>query len=381
MNNKRVFIIEDEEADYKIIKNQVIPQGLDTLFISDNSVSCEFTDKETDALNMFKSTDENSLHRSMNFIADIIRSNHETIRLIICDLRINANATAGRQIIEMIRNKRIPNFDKDWFCEDVPIVIISRLTDQDKLDAYARATRNCFFLSKDTAFTKDGASLLGSIVYRLAEQFDDSYRKHVAKKRYKIALSFTNSNIAEDGKELKIRSFIQELANGLYAKYSGGRVFYDMDKQEESNAKDKYFFADTYNNAEYVVVFISEGYKNKTSRWSTAEWEVIKSLDMKNKVIFVAIDSTLKESDFKKCLGINEVIYKDMIAWCSQYNQLLNADEAGIINFVKDGYWDRSIAQMMSNAIRRYKEESPKIIKEAVEFIDKTIKIREERIQ
>ena len=102
---------------------------------------------------------------------------------------------------------------------------------------------------------------------------------------------------------------------------------------------------------------------------------------MKNKVIFVAIDSTLKESDFKKCLGINEVIYKDMIAWCSQYNQLLNADEAGIINFVKDGYWDRSIAQMMSNAIRRYKEESPKIIKEAVEFIDKTIKIREERIQ
>lgn len=381
MNNKRVFIIEDDKADYKTIKNHIIPQDLDSLFINDDSASCELTDKETDALNVFMSTEENALHRCMTFIADIIRDNYETIRLIICDLRINADDTAGRQIIEMIRNKRIPNFDKDWFCEEVPIVIISRLTDQAKLDAYAKATRNCFFLSKDTAFTKDGASLLGSIVYRLAEQFEDSYKKHVAEKQYKIALSFTNSNIAEDGKELKIRSFIQEVAKGLYANYSGSKVFYDMDKQEESNAKDKDFFADTYNNAEYVVVFISEGYKNKTSRWSTAEWEVIKNLDMKNKVIFIAIDSTLKESDFKNCLGINEIIYKDMIAWCSQYNQLLNADEAEIINFVKDGYWKKSIVQMMAHAIGRFKEESPKIVKEAVEFIDKTIKKREERIQ
>ena len=377
MDKKSVFIIEDEESDYKEIKFKIVPAGLISLLDKDDPSSDGLSDKETESLNKFKSTETGSLRRSMDYIAQIIKENYKEIRLIICDLRINSDDNAGSQIIEMIRKNHIPDFNRDWYCEDIPIVIISKLIDQEKLKAYEKSSGNCFFLSKDTAFTSEGSGLLRSIVYRLSEQFNDKYAKNDSEKKYKVALSFTNDNVVEDGKILKIRNFIHEVAKGLYAKYSQEKVFFDMDQQEESNGKDVNYFTDNYNNAEYVLVFVSEGYKNKKSRWSTAEWEVIKNLDLKNKVIFVAIDSTLKESDFNTHLGINEVIYKDMLPWCSDYNNLLSAKNNDCVNYIKDGFWEKSTVQMMAHAIEMYRQESSKIIKEAVDFIIKTIETRE----
>ena len=153
-----------------------------------------------------------------------------------------------------------------------------------------------------------------------------------------------------------------------------------MNHQEESNGKDKEGFARTYNDAEYIVVFISEGYKDKTSRWSTAEWEVIKSLeDREQKVIYVAIDSTLKEEDFKKCLGIKEVIYKDLLSLCSDYNKLFHAEDEEIIQNVKENFYKMSAIQIAAYSIDHYYNHAPGIIKEATSFIVKTINLRDSK--
>lgn len=152
-----------------------------------------------------------------------------------------------------------------------------------------------------------------------------------------------------------------------------------MTHQEESNAKDKEVFANTYNNAEYVVVFISEGYKNKKSRWSSAEWEVIKKLDLRNKVIFVAIDSTLKEDEFKSCLEIDEIIYINMLGLCSDYNKLYNVEDAETVSYIKNNIQIMSITQIAAYTIKNYCDKSETIIKEAVELIVNTINERESK--
>ena len=152
-----------------------------------------------------------------------------------------------------------------------------------------------------------------------------------------------------------------------------------MTHQEESNAKDKEVFANTYNNAEYVVVFISEGYKNKKSRWSSAEREVIKKLDLRNKVIFVAIDSTLKEDEFKSCLEIDEIIYINMLGLCSDYNKLYNVEDAETVSYIKNNIQIMSITQIAAYTIKNYCDKSEIIIKEAVELIVNTINERESK--
>jgi hypothetical protein len=257
------------------------------------------------------------------------------------------------------------------------ILIVSELVDRDKLRAYERSAGNCIFISKMTAFSDEGSASLSSVLHSLAMQFDENSKIKDSKKQYKVALSFTGSNVDADGKELKIRGFIEALANALSKYYTSDGVFFDMNHQEASNGKTSDQFVKTYNNAEYVVVFISEGYKNKTSRWSAAEWEVIKKLDLKKQVIFVAIDSTLKESEFNTDLGIDEVIYKDMLGFCSEYNNLLNVADSETVGWIKENVSSLPVTQIVAHVVKSYNEKSSKIIEEAASFIVKTIKKRE----
>ena len=379
MNKKKVLIIEDEKKDYKKIKNNIILQELSSVYDCDGLPTGSLSDLEKEALTKFRSSEDGALGRSMDFIAQTINNNYQEIRLIICDLKINNNNNAGRLIIEMIRLGHNFNFNKPWYGKEIPIVIISNLSNKELLEAFEKSDGKCFFLSKDSALSNDGSATLNSIMNSMARQFDEIYNNYDSIKKYKVALSFTGTNVDGIGKELKIRPFIQEVARALSGKYSTERVFYDMTHQEESNAKDKKVFANTYNNAEYVVVFISEGYKNKKSRWSSAEWEVIKKLDLRKKVIFVAIDSTLKEDEFKSCLEIDEIIYINMLGLCSDYNKLYNVEDSETVSYVKNNTQTMSFTQIAAYAIKNYCEKSTIIIKEAVELIINTIDERESK--
>ena len=381
MDMMKVLIIEDEKSDYKKIKNKILLQEMCSVFDGNGIATGTLTDQEKNAVTKFRSSEDGALKRSMDFIAETINSYYQDIRLIICDLKINNNNNAGSQIIEMIRRGQNFNFNKPWYGKEIPIVIISKLSDKELLKAYEKSAGKCFFLSKDTALSDDGAATLSSILNGMAVQFNETYNRYDSKKKYKVALSFTGTNVDGDGKDLKIRGFIQEVARVLSEQFSIERVFYDMTHQEESNAKDKKVFADTYNNAEYVVVFISEGYKNKKSRWSSAEWEVIKKLDLRNNVIFVAIDSTLKEDEFKNCLEIDEIIYIDMLGLCSEYNKLYYAEDSETISHINDNIQIMTVTQIAAYAIKNYCEKSSRIIKEASGLIIKTINTRESYLE
>lgn len=376
MERNKVLIIEDEESDFRNIKDKIIPQEMFSVFDHDGSAVGGLSEDEKNSITKFHSTESGALRRSMDYIAETINDHYKEIGLIICDLRINGNDSAGGQIIESIRHCQGFHFNKQWYGKEVPILIVSKLVDKDKLRAYEKSSGNCFFLSKSTAFGNEGAAILNTILRGLVEQFDEKFNKYDSKKQYKVALSFTGSNI-DDGKELKIRNFIGAIANTLSYYFTSERVFFDMNQQESSNAKNTEQFVETYNNAEYVIVFISEGYKNKKSRWSSAEWEVIKKLDLPKQVIFVAIDSTLKESEFKTELGIEEVIYKDMLGFCSDYNKLLNVADSETVGWIKDNVSNLPITDIAARVVKGFNEKSTKIIKEATGFIIETIKKRE----
>jgi len=380
MERNKVLIIEDVKSHFENIKNNIIPQGMFSIFDSDGSHIGSLSEEEDMSVAKFSSTEPGALRKSKDFIAKAIDKHYKEIGLIICDLRINDNNYAGVEIIDMIRNNQSLTFGKSWYGEEVPILVVSELTDMEILGAYERASGNCFVLSKTTAFSNNGAAILNRILYGLVKQFDEKYRQYDLIKRYKVALSFTGCNVDNDGKELKIRGFIQAVAHELSKFYTTDKVFYDMNHQEGSNAKNTTQFAETYNNAEYVVVFISEGYKHKTSRWSTAEWKVIKNLDLPKQVIFVAIDSSLKAEEFKNELGIKEVIYKDMLQPCSDYNKLLSVGDSEIVGWIKDNTSSKSVTDIAAHVLGHYEEKAPKIIKEAAGFIDATIKEREVKL-
>ena len=377
MERNKVLIIEDKKPDFENIKNNIIPQGMFSIFDSDGSHVGTLSEEEDMSVTKFSSTEPGALRKSKDFIAETINKHYNEIGLIICDLRINGDNSAGDSIIHMIRNNLVFNFSKPWYGEEVPILVISGLTDKEILEAYERASRNCFVLSKATAFSNNGAAILNRILYGLVKQFDEKYSLYDSIKKYKVALSFTGCNVDNDGKELKIRGFIQAVAHELSKFYTTEKVFYDMNHQEGSNAKNTTQFAETYNNAEYVVVFISEGYKHKTSRWSTAEWEVIKNLDLSKQVIFVSIDTSLKAEDFKKELRIKEVIYKNMLQPCSEYNKLLSVGDSEIDGWIKDNTSSKSITEIAAYVLGHYKEKAPTIIKGAAKFIVGAIKERE----
>ncbi len=377
MERNKVLIIEDEESDFRNIKDKVIPQDMFSVFDQEGLAVGDLSEEEKETVTKFKSTEPGALRRSMDFITETINNHYQEIGLIICDLRINGNDNAGSQIIENIRHSQGFRFKKKWYGIEVPILIVSKLVDKDKLRAFEKSSGNCFFLSKTTAFSNDGAAILNTVLRGLVGQFDEKFKNYDSEKKYKVALSFTNSNIDEDGRELKIRGFIEAIANGLGNYYRSKRVFFDMNHQEMSNGKNFDQFVETYNDAEYVVIFISEGYKNKKSRWSTAEWEVIKKLDLSKQVIFVAIDSTLKESEFKTELGIDEVIYNDMLGFCSDYNKLFNVAESETIGWIKENLNVLPITQIAAQVVTICNEKSSKIIKEAASFIIETIKQRE----
>ena len=379
MERNKVLIIEDEESAFRNIKDKIIPQEMFSVFDHDGSAVGGLSEDEKYSITKFHSTESGALRKSMDYIAETINDHYQEIGLIICDLLINGNDNAGSKIIESIRHSQGFRFNKQWYGKEVPILIVSQLVDKDQLKAYEKSSGNCFFLSKTTAFSNEGAAILNTILRGLVEQFNEKFNKYDSKKQYKVALSFTGSNIGEDGKELKIRSFIAAIANILSCYYTSERVFFDMNQQESSNAKNTEQFVETYNDAEYVIVFISEGYKNKKSRWSSAEWEVIKKLDLSKRVIFIAIDSTLKESEFKTELGIDEVIYRDMLGFCSDYNELLNVADSETVAWIKDNVSNLPITELAAHIVNGFNEKSSKIIKEAAGFIIETIKKREAR--
>ncbi len=380
MDTWKVLIIEDEKPDYEKIKADVLPQEMMSVFDDADNTTDGFSEREMDSVTKFKSTQVGALRASMSFIADTLNNHYHDIRVIICDLQINGDDTAGASIIDMIRHSTNLTFNKAWYGENIPIVIISKLEDRGRYRALENAADNSFFLPKSEALTPDGSALLRTIISKMAKRFENLYGEYESRKKYKVALSFTALNVDADGKELKIRRFIQEIVRELDEEYTREKVFYDMNHQEESNGKDKEIFAQTYNDAEYVVVFISEGYKDKTSRWSTAEWEVIKNLENReHKVIYVAIDSTLKEEDFKDRLGIKEVIYKDLLSLCSDYNKLYQAKDEEIIQNIKENFYKMSAIQIAAFSIDHYYNHTPGIIKDASTFIINTINLRDSK--
>lgn len=380
METWKVLIIEDEKSDFEKIKADVVPQEMLSVFDDADNATGGLSEREMDSVAKFKSTEAGALKASMSFIADTLNNHYQDIRVVICDLQINGDDQGGARIIDMIRHNKNLTFSKSWYGENIPIVIISKLEDKDKYRALEMAADNSYFLPKSEALTGDGSALLRTIISKMAKRFEDLYRDYESRKKYKVALSFTASNVDADGKELKIRRFIQEIARELDEEYTREKVFYDMNHQEESNGKDKEEFARTYNDAEYIVAFISEGYKDKTSRWSTAEWEVIKNLENREKkVIYVAIDSTLKEEDFKNCLGIKEVIYKDLLSLCSDYNKLYHAEDEELIQNVKENFYKMSAIQIAAYSIDHYYNHALGIIKEATSFIVKTINLRDSK--
>lgn len=374
------MIIEDEKSDFEKIKVDVVPEEMLSVFDDADNTTGGLSERETDSVMKFKSTEAAALKASMSFIADTLNNHYQDIRVVICDLQINGDDNAGARIINMIRLSKNLTFNKSWYGENIPIVIISKLEDKDRYKALEMAADNSYFLPKSEALTSDGSALLRTIISKMAKRFEKLYQDYESRKKYKVALSFTASNTDADGKELIIRRFIQEIVRELDEEYTREKVFYDMNHQEESNGKDKEEFARTYNDAEYIVVFISEGYKDKTSRWSTAEWEVIKNLENREKkVIYVAIDSTLKEEDFKNCLGVKEVIYKDLLSLCSDYNKLYHAEDEELIQNVKENFYKMSAIQIAAYSIDHYYNHAPGIIKEATSFIVKTINLRDSK--
>lgn len=378
METWKVLIIEDEKPDFEKIKADVVPQEMSSVFDDAGNTAGGLSEREMDSVTKFKSTEAGALKASMSFVTDTLNNHYQNIRVVICDLQINGEDQGGARIIDMIRHSKNLTFSKSWYGENIPIVIISKLEDRDRYRALEMAADNSYFLPKSEALTGDGSALLRTIISKMAKRFENLYRDYESRKKYKVALSFTASNVDADGKELKIRRFIQEIARELDEEYTREKVFYDMNHQEVSNGKDREIFAQTYNDAEYIVVFISEGYKDKTSRWSTAEWEVIKNLEHREqKVIYVAIDSTLKEEDFKNCLGIKEVICKDLLSLCSNYNRLYYAEDDETILYAKESFYKMSAIQIAAYSIDHYYNKVPGIIKEAAASIIKTINLRD----
>ncbi|MDA3076804.1 TIR domain-containing protein [Campylobacter sp. JMF_04 NA10] len=116
----------------------------------------------------------------------------------------------------------------------------------------------------------------------------ESLEKH----EYDIAVSFAGEN----------REYVEQVVRAL--QNYGVNVFYDKDKKVEKQGKDLFeYFPDVFiNKAKYIVIFISEYYKEKV--WTKHEFNSIKERILKSKE-----DIFLIKFDKTDLLGISKTKY------------------------------------------------------------------------
>ena len=371
-----VFIIEDNDQHFLSIKNNLLPSNCRSILDPDNATS-SLTEQEKNAISIFQEDHSNSLKKSENFVIATIKEHREWLRLIICDLQINGNNEGGTRLIRAIKHQMISDPTIGWFAEHIPILILSNMTDKIRIDAFRLAIGSCYSFLKEGAFQSEG--IMQEVISNISSNFDTVYNQYRFKKTYKVALSFTGSTTDENGEEIRLRGFIQEVAHKLYEKYQRDRVFYDKEKMPTTASSTKGQLAQFYTDSEYIVVFLSKKYVDKESEWARNEWEVIRTIVQEGRVIFVKLDNTISSDDLEKKLGIETCIYNELVGHCSKYNDVINGKDQEYITYMVKNFDKRPITDLAGIAIKEYQELQSREIEEAAQFIIDTIKEKDDR--
>lgn len=125
-----ILIVEDVAKDYKKVINEL---GSDYEYIPEN-------------MNEFNRMKNQMIVGNINeYIKDKIEKSYESLRLIICDLRLINNDEAGEALINFIRNQ-LEIQEKILLPRLIPIIILTAHSDQDfaKQALKSGATHNIF---------------------------------------------------------------------------------------------------------------------------------------------------------------------------------------------------------------------------------------------
>lgn len=361
-----ILIIEDNAEDYKKIKNLILPLSCVSLLDQDED-DTDLSEKEIEAINIFSENQNTSLKKSVKFVNEIIQKKQDNLRMIICDLQINGNDQGGTLLIKDIKTLNSSNSGNHWFAQQIPILILSRMTEAKVYEAVLETIGRCLYFTKDAAF--ESHKVIKDVISFMVSDFDNKFKKQKFEKRYKVALSFTGSTTNEDGEEVYLRGFIEDIARVLYGEYCKDKVFFDVDKKTTTASRTKEELAALYKDSEYIVVFLSKSYVNKTSKWAKEEWSVIKKLVPEKRVLFVKLDSSIKSDDFKKKLCINEVLYDQLVASCSQYNGVIHGEDESYKLYIYENFDKVPVIKIAELAIKKYKDLLDHAVAEAANFI------------
>ncbi len=368
---KGVFIIEDNSEDYQKVKLELLPHDcyslLDTR--SNDEYSKDLSEDEKSSIDIFVETKNGSLRQSENYVLDILQNNQDNLRMIILDLEINGNEEGGRQILKAI-NTLGDNNNK--FAQQIPILILSKVTAKTAIDAVREIMGRCFYLTKENAY--GSVNVVRDLISYMVRDFDTKYKKLKFEKRYKVAFSFTGFTINKNKKEVDLRGFIEDIARKLYGEFREERVFYDMDKPHQTASLTPKQLAEKYNDSEYIVVFLSKRYVDKLSKYAKEEWDIIQKLVDEKRVVFVKLDYEIKEDDFKKNLSIEDRIYLDFTAYCSRYNEIMDGEDDRYKTYMYKNFVTQPVIKIAEEAIKYYKEILRIEISEAANLIIRTIK-------
>lgn len=362
-----VLIIEDNPKDYKSIKYNILPSNCFSVLDSRRkNKKLDLSGEETKANDLFRETGETSLKQSEKYVVDIIRKHQDSLRMIICDLQINGDDEGGTQLIKAIKNID----SNDWFARQIPILILSNMTDDKIAIAVRESIGRCLYFTKKAAMKS--IDIIKDVITYMVSDFDGKCKKLKYEKPYTVALSFTRSTTNESGEDVYLRGFIEDIAHGLYCLYGKEKVYYDVDNKTKTASRTPKELAKIYNKSEFVVVFLSKSYVDQTSKWVREEWEIIKKLVSEKRVLFMKLDSMVKSDDFEDKLGISELIYIDLTRHCSEYNKIVE----GIADRYRENFsdfYDGPFSAFAKFAINEYQDFLRQDVAQAAKDIMDTI--------
>ena len=180
-----VFIIEDEQEDYKKIKN-ILPSNCYSLLdstidvdesnLSTNVNESNLSEEELKAINIFKENQNDSLVKSERYVQRIIKNNLDNLRMIICDLEINGVYNGGIQVIGAIK-EIYPTSSKDYqLSQQIPIIFLSKLTDGTTLEAFHANLGQCLYFPKEAAFNITSTYIVKDVIDYMVSDFDNKYK-------------------------------------------------------------------------------------------------------------------------------------------------------------------------------------------------------------
>ena len=374
-NDFGIFIIEDNRDHYLKIKNSLLPFNCRSIL--DPEGSLELSNKEEFALEIFKESLPDSLKKTESFVISTIKQNQEWLRMIICDLQINGVNEGGTQLIRAIKNQLTGDPIVGWFARRIPILILSNMTQRIIIDAFSVAIGSSFSFTKVAAFESPG--IIQDLITNMTSNFETVVNQHKFHKTYKVALSFTGSTIDENGKEINLRGFVEDVAHKLYEEYGKDKVYYDYHKKAVSASLTPKKLARIYADSEYVVVFLSKKYVDKESEWVKKEWEVIKPIVPEGKVIFVKLDNSITSEDFQAKLGIDENVYDNLVGPCSRFNSVINGKDEAYRMFMFKYSDIKPVTDLAIIGIKEYQGLLEHEISDAAKDIISIIKSRDEK--